>query len=370
MNIDDFERPKDKVYNVFPIVDGLFSKMNYTFWDFDNKDLDVMLISHCGTKKISPIVKIAQEIEPTDPMQYLADIIVNTYKRRWDRLQDLSAVEYDPLHNFSDVMEKEITETGTGEDKGNASTDTTSNTSQENETKREDTRNNTITDSGSDSKRTEKNLETVLSGTDTVSLNRNLIQELSGIDTSTRTDNLQSKDTKNLTDNLPSTTANDVYGFNSTDAVHSDINTVTSEQTHTGTETVDNTGTQTNATQYGRKQTDGGTQSEATVYGKTQKDGGYQTDITTYGKTETGKDELNSSTNSKTSSNDITNALSNTYSSYNKDLHRLEKYKRIGNIGNITSQKMIAEEVEVWKWNFIYEVINDVKLFISIPIYC
>lgn len=42
---------------------------------------------------------------------------------------------------------------------------------------------------------------------------------------------------------------------------------------------------------------------------------------------------------------------------------------RSGNIGVTTSQQMIQSEIDLWKWSFYKEVIEDVLRLISIPIY-
>ena len=42
---------------------------------------------------------------------------------------------------------------------------------------------------------------------------------------------------------------------------------------------------------------------------------------------------------------------------------------RSGNIGVTTSQQMIQSEIDLWKWSFYKEVMEDVLRFISIPIY-
>lgn len=40
-----------------------------------------------------------------------------------------------------------------------------------------------------------------------------------------------------------------------------------------------------------------------------------------------------------------------------------------GNIGNITTQKLIGEEIELWKWNFVDEVLHDARDFLTIAVY-
>lgn len=41
-----------------------------------------------------------------------------------------------------------------------------------------------------------------------------------------------------------------------------------------------------------------------------------------------------------------------------------------GNIGNLTSQKQIGEEIALWKWNFIEEILTDATDFLTLQVYC
>lgn len=62
------------------------------------------------------------------------------------------------------------------------------------------------------------------------------------------------------------------------------------------------------------------------------------------------------SSNSETSSNDTTG-------------QRSREYTKTGNIGNISTQKLLNEELNLWKYNFILEMMRDVANFVSLPIY-
>lgn len=50
-------------------------------------------------------------------------------------------------------------------------------------------------------------------------------------------------------------------------------------------------------------------------------------------------------------------------------LHEERKGKHFGNIGNITTQQLIREEISTWQWNFMEEVLKDVMSQLTIPIY-
>ncbi len=66
--------------------------------------------------------------------------------------------------------------------------------------------------------------------------------------------------------------------------------------------------------------------------------------------------QTGTSSNSETSSNDTTG-------------ERSREYTKTGNIGNISTQKLLNEEIDLWKYNFIHEMMRDVANFVSIPIY-
>lgn len=53
----------------------------------------------------------------------------------------------------------------------------------------------------------------------------------------------------------------------------------------------------------------------------------------------------------------------------NTALARAKQSIHKGNIGNLTPQQLITQEIELWRWNFIDEVMNDIKSMITLPIY-
>lgn len=103
-----------------------------------------------------------------------------------------------------------------------------------------------------------------------------------------------------------------------------------------GTETVADTGTQT--------VTNTGTDSVANT--------GTQTNQGT---------ELTTGTNQRVESG--TETVSGTDSRDRSGVHS-------GNIGNLTSQKQIVEEIALWKWNFIEEILADATDFLTLQVYC
>ena len=171
----------------------------------------------------------------------------------------------------------------------------------------------------------------------------------SGNDSNTRTDNLTDSRTDNLqntstrTDNLAQTSSgnnsnsstNSIFGFNSATAVSNESDS----GSDTTSETVNNTGTQsTNGSNTGT-QTTGHT-------GTVQSAGNY------------------SENNTLTRTGTVTDKTDDT-----RQIGQNRSGKHFGNIGNITSQKMLNEEIELWRWNFINEVLDDVKRETTVPVY-
>lgn len=153
------------------------------------------------------------------------------------------------------------------------------------------------------------------SKTDTATWNETIDTD----NTSTRTDNLSEGDSGTYSSSDSGNNAQNRYGLNSATAVPvtSGTDAITSSGTNSNTRT--NTGTQT------------------------------VRDI---------RDEERHITDSRTGSNTIDNDKTHEKTGY----HR-------GNIGNISTQKLLLEEIELWKWNFVDEVLRDARDFLTLPIY-
>lgn len=139
--------------------------------------------------------------------------------------------------------------------------------------------------------------------------------------TNTETVNLQDALTHGLVDSTEhgktETTENERFGFNSSDAVPTDNSTTTeggdTVERLTGTDNTAHTGT------------------DANVYT------GTNTENTTKDRTES--------------------------ESENRTLHRY------GNIGVTTSQKMIADERDLWVWNYFEQIYNDIDSVLALMFY-
>lgn len=143
--------------------------------------------------------------------------------------------------------------------------------------------------------------------------------------------NLTNTNTKNLSTSNISTDEESLQGFNSTTYVNSEKDTNNSTKTESGTDTVTKTGNTTT--------TNTGTSKnvvKSTIGNLLEKD--------------LSLSEL--ATNNSNTSNTLQRTLT-----------------RIGNIGNITTQQMLKQEIELWEWNFIQTVLDDVKDITTLPIY-
>lgn len=143
--------------------------------------------------------------------------------------------------------------------------------------------------------------------------------------------NLINTNTKNLSTSNTSTDEESLQGFNSTTYVNSEKDINTSTQTETGTDTVSKTGNITT--------TNTGTSKnvvKSTIGNLLEKD---------------------------LSLSELTTNNSNTSNTLQRTL------TRIGNIGNITTQQMLKQEIELWEWSFIQTVLDDVKDITTLPIY-
>lgn len=287
-----------KVKRMFPLTNGIFHYIDYQFpeeIEITDDQLDFLFISSWGMRIVAPIVLVLRDGPWEDgalteqELIYLGALIKNMYKYKWDKLAELLSLEYDPIHNYSDTFHEEVTENGTDNNTVTHDTTVTDNRTMDID--------KSVTDSGSE--RTVK----------------------SGSSNKTRTDN--------LSETVEATGANDLYGFNSEEAVGADTNVSHSTKLNTGTQA-----------------TAGTDSGESTVYG-----GLIHT---------TDEGHVDHSTSAKTGT--VETEGENTH-------NKVRDYTHLGNIGNITTQQLISEEIKLWHWNLINQILNDVKDFLTIPVY-
>lgn len=298
-----------KIKDCLPLVNGIWSKINYPFpeiFDVDSSQLDIMFLSNWSMRTAAPILNVIHTDETTsmltqEELTQLAGIINGMYKHKWDKLMAVAEMEYDPIHNFSDHLEETVsyTEGVEGSKSGTASNS--------------ETRTDNLSSQSTD----------LRTKTDTFNT------------TDTETDNKTITETHNMSNTGSNSNQDNIYGFNSSTAVGEGNSSGNNSNLESGTITDAHTGTIANA-KTGTVQT---------------ANGGTLTELNTGTQTNAG-----SSSNSETSSNDT-------------EGERTREYTKTGNIGNISTQKLMKEEIELWKYNFIHEIMRDVANFVSLPIY-
>lgn len=367
-----------KIKKIFPKTNGLFNHMNFTFMTGVSKNsLDLMFLANYGERNPSPIVEGVQStrdaVLTNEDLTALATVIVEMYSNRWTKLGAIYGIQYDPIHNYLDEWEDTSTETVDGE---------TSDTGTETHTYGKTT---TETQIRTDNLREEVEGELDKTSTRTDDLTKTETHDLEK--TNLRTDNLSESKTygrtDTRTDNLMNThsdsnsiadvgTANEnVFGFNSSTAVPASSSGSGNTRTETLGGTIANTGTQANVASGSDGKTNTGTQTnklddEGTI---TVADEGTSTtvDEQTDSRTTTNTGTRTTGTQGATGGSDGVSSSKSSTEDVVTDKDRSGRH--FGNIGNLTSQKQILEEIELWKWNYMQEILNDVKEFCTLPVY-
>lgn len=366
----------------FPMSNGLFAHMDYTFRaEVSKSNLDIMFLANFGKRNPSPMVDIMQGEGDTDrerplndaELTLLAQLIVSTYKEKWDKLGEIYDIEYDPIHNFLDEWEDESAEdrdlagsTQRTDETTYGKVDTLLNTRTDNLTSTrtiEDDKTVTRTDNLTE-------LETrALNSSDTRT--DNLTETNTYGKTSTRTDNLTEVVDQDQTSSDSGSNSNALYGFNSSTAVNSDSGTNSNTGSSTNDSTTTNTGTQATAETGSDGRTNTGTQSHmGTDTGTvTTANTGTETTVTDDYVTDTTRDTgtRQVAQTDTLSGKDIMGRQQSVHDVESTDRERSGRH--FGNIGNLTSQKQILEEINLWKWNYVNSILDDVKEFCTLPVY-
>ena len=258
-----------------------------------------------GDKFISPLVKKLMDGETLTNIEtnLLATAIMAVHGTNWGKLWETQSFEYDPIQNYK------MTETMTDDE--------------------------TVIEYGKSSTRTD-DLTHRKTGTETLDIDADETRTDNLTDGKTGTETREDDLTIETTPNLTTTTNDEIYGFNSSEASPTNDRT----QSATGTNTETDTGTV--ETTYDTSETHTGTQ-------RMVRD---NTDETTYNTTET-----------DTGTQGVVDSGSDTHT-------RNYTLTREGNIGVTTSQQMIESERNLWLWNFFINVVfPDVDKILALRIY-
>ena len=289
----------EKIMQMMPMNNGLFVHIAYQFPEvlqITNQELDLIFLTSWGLRLCAPIVHVIHQDTDSSmltnaELTQLGQLIRHLFQHKWDKLAAVLALEYDPIHNFSDDLHEEITE--------------------DIDVERERTPNLTETE------------------TKSLDLDRSEADGGSQVTSGTHSENRTRTD--NLSEAINGSELNKIYGFNSLE--DSPVGDSTKETTSTRL----NTGTVGDARQ--------GTES-TTIQG---------------GLTHTVDEDRDSQGEKRTTGTDTT--VEGT------DRSRVRELTRLGNIGNLTSQQLITQEIELWRWSLIQQVLNDVKDFLTLPVY-
>lgn len=251
------------------IFDPTVLFLEFSFTQLPKKVLNRMLMALCGKRRIAPIVGDVDEDLTDESIEELAEIIVATFKEKWDRQKAIYEIDYDPIYNYKETY----SETTTG------------------------------------------------SQVDDIDVAKSKANSLAktGSDTRTTTYNTTNTETTDQTESEVSTGESGIYGFNSSISVGSDSSNSNITNDTDGTRTNAKTGTETEQLSHG----------------------------TTNTGSETGSEEFDAQTTTEGT----------------KD------YTKTGNIGNLKTQEMIEAEIRLWRWNILNEMMNDIKDYITLPVY-
>lgn len=337
-----------KIKDVLPIVNGIFAHCQYTFkYDISKEQLDFLLLAKIGQRVPAPVIDVLHEQneEELDAMlssselDILAQLMVMQYKQKWDKLGEIYDIDYDPIHNYLDQWEDQ--------------NDGTSERSRTEGVDRVDTLGTTVNKS---STRTDNLSETRTNrGHDTSELTDDFDIDTTYGKTNTRTDDYDIKHKGDqVTTTTNDTTVNSLWGFNSAADVNSDKSVNNGQVRRDDNLTEEHDGTCTDALSGHDLEEHDGTHTTVTTY---------NSDVTTANTGTQGVVASEATTGTNRRDLDTTESEGVEDSRSRSGVHT-------GNIGNLTSQKQILEEIELWKWNYVEQILDDAKDFLSLSVYC
>ena len=330
-----------KIKDCLPIVNGLWSHINYEFPDIfevDSSQLDIMFLSNWSMRTAAPIIKVIHDSAVQYPLtsqelDTLAGIINGMYKHKWDKLMAVATAEYDPIHNYSDSLTETIQYS---EEEDTSKTVSGTNNS---------TRTDNLQEQQTDARQSQEVQNLTEQQTDA-----RQIQETKNLQEQ-QTDERETTETRNLTNSGSDSRENGIYGFNSSTSVGDTNNEGNNSNTESGSIVTSHDGDLTTTN----------TGTDTTVHSGNLTTTNTGTDTTTHSGTLT-----TANTGTQSSSGSMSNSEQG---DNDKTGERTREYTKTGNIGNISTQKLLNEELDLWRYNFILEIMRDVANFVSLPIY-
>ena len=342
-----------------PITNGIFYHMGYVLpeeFDLDYTQLDLLFFSKYSNRIASELLEVihADKTE-SDTMltqtelQQLASIIKGVYKEKWDRILDVTLLDYDAIHNFLD----NVTETSTVDSETEMNKTRTNNLTSQQTNDLTKLQTNDTTDS------TDRDVTTTTTYGSTATTTYNTRDQTTFGKTETDTDGRTIQTTNTGTESTQGTVQNGIYGFNSSQSSNSTNSTNSETLTLNRTENEAHSGNYTKALSGSDTDAKSGTE----ALGKTGSDSIREVDDTEISHTGT-ITTADTGTVTNTNTGTVTDNNGEEFSS-SKTLSR----ERYGNIGNIYTQDMVRKEIELRKFLFIEDMLYDVATFISLPIF-
>lgn len=289
------------------MTDGIFSHMPYTFrTEVGKSTLDIMFISNYGKRNPSPILETIQENYGEKLDDFKLTTLGLLIVSTYSEKWDKLGAIYDLEYDPIHNYLDDWEDTQNTEESSNVSESTSDSL----------TKGTSVT---KNSTRTDDLEDTIIYGKTTI-----------------RTDNLVRDDSSTESISNTGSNVNSVYAFNAgVGGASADGNDSASSSTDEMESTITNTGTQDVESSGSDVRRNTGTQSN-------------NESITNAG--------VDRRSISKESEGGTTG-------------ERTRSGRHFGNIGNITSQKQIIEEINLWKWNYVNAILDDVKEFLSLPVY-
>ena len=107
---------KKQIKDVITLTTDLFGYIDYDLTDLEitKEALNFYFISKYSNRWVSPVLELLMDSEgeiSTADFTTLGNYLNQLYKNKWDRLKNIILLEYDPIHNYSDSMAEDITDT-------------------------------------------------------------------------------------------------------------------------------------------------------------------------------------------------------------------------------------------------------------------
>lgn len=351
-----------KIADVVTINDGFFSHIPFNFpEDITKVSLDFQFYTRFSQKNTAPVIDLLLDDDvsrlTSAQLDLIGTAIWQTYNRKWLKQLAVYSIQYNPIYNYKDEYHETNEKTKSLDSSLTWSEDGSLTLEKSSTRTRTDTTDGTVT-------RTDDLSEQRSKGTSTTTTRTDNLTELETHNlTDLETRNTTETETRNLSESIDSSATNSVYGFNSSAAVGNTEDDSDSSKSNTGTLTTTNTGTVNNGKT--------GTLTTANTGTQQVVSGNSGSDTIANTGTQTTVTDSDTTSSDAIMSTDTTSSSKSGVKTNDDDVSEegSRDYEHIGNIGNHTSQRLINEEIELWRWNFVEEILEDVKEFTTIPVY-